>query len=133
MKTIKCSRYTDDMLDDIVCSIVGIKNTMEALSRIQEELFGAITEIGLRLDKLEETISEIKKEKTELDAVRGLYIDDFNLPTRAKNVCHYNNIITLGDLAKHTRTYMSRLTNCGKITIDALENLLTCHGLKFGE
>lgn len=58
-------------------------------------------------------------------------IDSLNLSVRARNCLKSNNVFTLADLVKHSKSELLKFRNFGKKTFDELAEFLESYGLHF--
>lgn len=54
-----------------------------------------------------------------------------NLPVKVQSFCRNEGILTIQDLSNKTELQLLKISNCGKVTIKHLKNLLLEYGLDF--
>lgn len=59
-------------------------------------------------------------------------LENMYLSTRTMNVFKKNNIVTIGDLVRHTREELKKMRGFGKNCLLEVDNLLECLNLEFG-
>ena len=67
------------------------------------------------------------------EELKEMKIEDLNLPERASNVLLKNNILTVGDLVKHTSKELLNLEKFGPASLKSVEEALGKFGLKLKE
>lgn len=67
----------------------------------------------------------------EINSALSRYVEDSALSARVKHICLYNNIRTIGDLAKLGKWDFTKMGNAGPVAVSEVSGFLQSQGLSW--
>lgn len=101
--------------------------------RTPQSVFDKLRALKANLESSVEAEKQRIENESKRNPVLDMRIDACDLSVQTLNVCKYNNINTLGDLTKITRTEWLKFCFGGKKSLAELDDLLASHCLQWGD
>jgi DNA-directed RNA polymerase subunit alpha len=75
---------------------------------------------------------DMERKEDRLNQILRIPITDFELSVRARNCLNKMNILTLGDLVRHSETELLAYKNFGETSLQEIKEILVSKGLRLG-
>jgi predicted DNA-binding protein YlxM (UPF0122 family) len=128
----------------------GVRRMYHFLNTIEEKIL-RYDELSEQYSKMEKDLADLKKQVAVADKNKAIWkallsktrellstpIEDTTLSARIKNLCANGDVfgiipVTVADLVKLSPSKLKTFRNCGKKSIDEIEDFLSDNGLKWG-
>lgn len=124
--------YEKLTLDVVTDGTVDPEVALREAAKILIEHFSLFADTAMQVEVATDSEDVVMDEETiRIRQMLEREIDSFNLSVRARNCLKSNNVFTLADLLKHSKSELIKFRNFGKKTLDELSEFLQEIGLDF--